>query len=158
MKTTFKTIASKKINKLFNNRMTPDRWKKVFVVDDVCYFISGQQMTKCTSYLVNLNDPNLKVVYTDNLMDSVDPAGMIEYFEDLIKSVGKRDNDYKTFKVDRCNLRSQFAWIKKEFKKEYHGFAARQSPYALKFGNKDDDYKTLVNPQFLLDFHQLIND
>lgn len=156
MKNTFKTISTKKINKIMTARgynPNSEYWNRVFIDDTgYCYFLNAFQITKVPSFLVDLNDPNLKSVFIEDLEDKSAIENMMKLFYDTVTSAADLVNDYKdVFTINRCNLKKQFAYIKKEYEKGFHGMAARLSPFALKFGEKEDWYKTLVNPQYLLD-------
>lgn len=156
MKNTFKTISTKKINKIMTTRgynPNSEYWNRVFIDDTgYCYFLNAFQITRIPAFLVDLNDPNLKSVFIEDLEDKSAIENMMKLFYETVTSAADLVNDYKdVFTVDRFNLKNQLAYIKKEYKKEYHGIAAAMSPFALKFGKKEDDYKALVNAQYLLD-------
>ena len=81
MKNTFKTISTKKINKIMTTGYNPNSeyWNRVFIDDKGdCYFLNAFQITKVSAFLVDLNDPNLKSVFIKIIDEFI---GIIEFRE-----------------------------------------------------------------------------
>ena len=151
MKNTFKTISTKKINKLlsaYQSPKNPDYWQRVFIDNNgYCYVINGIQITRMSANLLDLNNPDLNYIFIDDMAENEKPGGMIDFFNTTLKNLSSNGSAYT---VDRTNLKNQLAYIKKEYKKGYHGIVSMQSPFSLKFGAKNEESKALVNAQELI--------
>jgi len=156
MKNTFKTISTKKVNKLLSAYQAPnnpDYWRRVFIDGNgYCYFINGIQITRVSSYRLDFSDPALDYVFIDDMPENKRPGGMIDFFNTTLENLA--DNG-SVFTVDRTNLKNQLAYIKKEYKKGYHGIISKQSPFSIKFGTKNEENKTLVDVKNILELMYL---
>lgn len=156
MKNTFKTISAKKVNKLlsaYQAPKNPDYWRHAFIDNNgYCYFINGIQITRVSSYRLDLNDSDIDCIFIEDMPENKRPNGMIDFFNTTLENLADNGSAYT---VDRTNLKNQLAYIKKEYKKGYHGFVSEQSPFSLKFGTKNEENKTIVDVKNLLELMYL---
>ena len=76
------------------------------------------------------------IIHNEEVVKDLENKGAIEnmmkLFYDTVTSAADLVNDYNdVFTIDRCNLKNQLAYIKKEYKKGYHGITATMSPLLM---------------------------